>query len=117
MSDVERMEDYIKSLWDIAEGLASYSGVELSDKEKEVVNYFIKQAERVEEQQKEIERLKDYCSKSANFINQVELENENDRLRKALETIFNLSKHDGESRYLDECYIVARKALNEHQED
>lgn len=37
----------------------------------------------------------------------------NARLRKAIEEIYELSKHDGESMYLDICYVVARQALKQ----
>lgn len=37
--------------------------------------------------------------------------NENEKLREALREIFELAKHDGISKHLDNCYIVARQAL------
>lgn len=53
----ELLENRKKSLWDIAEGLASYSGVELSDKEKEVVSYFIEQSERAQGLERNVKLL------------------------------------------------------------
>ena len=52
---------------------------------------------------------KNLCSELSD--KSVELEIENKRLREALEEICELSKHDNQSRYLDKCYVVARKAL------
>jgi len=50
---------------------------------------------------------------AGDFIDEIEiLQQENKRLREALKEIFELSKHDGISKYLDNCYIVARQALN-----
>lgn len=37
------------------------------------------------------------------------------RLRTALEEIYEYSKHDGISKYLDNCYVVARKALEQNK--
>lgn len=45
-------------------------------------DFLIQQAERARE-------MEDYCSKSANFINQVELEKENAHLREALQSASN----------------------------
>ncbi|PIC72511.1 hypothetical protein [Sporosarcina sp. P17b] len=39
------------------------------------------------------------------------LHEENARLRESLREVFELSKHDGHSHYLDKCYVVARQAL------
>lgn len=36
---------------------------------------------------------------------------EKEKLRLALVEIFELSKHDNHSHYLDKCYVVARQAL------
>ncbi len=35
------------------------------------------------------------------------------RLRGALEEVFELSRHDNQSRYLDKCYVIARQALKD----
>ncbi|MFS0817105.1 hypothetical protein ABC382_08995 [Lysinibacillus sp. 1P01SD] len=45
------------------------------------------------------------------FIELKRAKEENTKLREALREIFELAKHDGISKHLDNCYIVARQAL------
>lgn len=66
----------------------------------------------VEEHQKEIERLKDYSQKSANVALLAELENENARLREALEFYAESEKHIDPYAY-GEFGEKARQALKE----
>jgi len=50
---------------------------------------------------------------AGDFLDEIEkLQKENKRLRGALKEIYELSKYDGISKYLDNCYIVAQQALN-----
>jgi HEPN domain-containing protein len=65
------------------------------------------------------EDLKDICNIEsmdtgrANTIGHIfgELSETIETQRKALEEVLVLSKHDGESDYLDKCYVVARSVL------
>jgi len=50
---------------------------------------------------------------AGDFLDEIEkLQKENKRLREALQEVYELSKYDGISKYLDDCYIVVRQALN-----
>ena len=68
----------------------------------ESIDYLIEQAERVPKLELNFKSLQQ------EWVNTVK---EKRRLREALEEVFELSKHDNQSRYLDKCYVVARKAL------
>jgi hypothetical protein len=64
-----------------------------------------------------LQELKDNYAENEFEFKDIEWLLENvDRLRGALKEIVEYSKHDGISRYLDKCYVVARNAL-ETEED
>lgn len=68
------------------------------------LNWLIQQAERVKE-------LESYCEKSANFINQVELEIENQRYKQALEEILGLDIDVSIYDYSGDVITIAAEAL------
>lgn len=71
------------------------------------LKFLVSQAERAQELGK---------TNSEYFHSSKYLLEENARLLEALEEIFELSKHDGQSRYLDKCYVVACQALKGESE-
>jgi len=106
----------------ILERYKKYNGLKTND-----YKWLFEQAERAQELQKDNKRLDymlgqtyvDYLTnESVRMQNKLhEVGKENMRFREALEEVFELSKHDNQSRYLDKCYVVARQALEAERRD
>lgn len=91
---------------------------ENGDVEPSDIEWLIEQAERIPELERNIKLLEGQKGIKTALNNEAikiieEKEQENEQLREALKEVFELAKHDNQSRYLDKCYVVARQALKD----